>query len=73
MDAIMRRLTAWFGSLLTGLWLVAPALAQAPGTSGTAPGGGEASGPSTPMFPLIVAFGFTVVILLIVCMPSRKG
>ena len=70
MDAIMRRPAAWFGSLLTGLWLAAPALAQ---TTGTAPAGGEASGPSTPMFPLIVAFGFTVVILLIVCMPSRKG
>ena len=41
----------------------------APGPSTPKEGGGVETGP----FPWVVAFLFTAVILLVVCMPSRKN
>lgn len=72
MNAILRTPAGWIGTLLTGLCWLAPLLAQTPTAPGTPPAGGaETAG--APVFPMVVAFAFTVVILLIVCMPSRKG
>lgn len=63
----MYRRVGWLLSLLVGLTTLASAHGQAP----AAPPAGEPS--SAAVFPLVVAFVFTLVILLIVCMPSRKA
>lgn len=63
----MHRRVGWLLSLVVGLTTLAPARGQAP----PPPPAGEPS--SAAVFPLVVAFVFTLVILLIVCMPSRKA
>jgi hypothetical protein len=44
-----------------------------PAPSSSSEGGGSSRGQEVGVFPWVIAFIFTVLILLVVCMPSRKG
>ena len=61
----MNRLTRWIAAPLLGLVFLSPAQAQTP----AAPPGETSAGP----LPWGAALVFTLVIMLIVCMPSRKS
>ncbi len=77
-----RSLSSYLASLLLCLACFLPVSRAQSGTEGPGPGGptptassssseGQAEKPSA--FPWLVAVVFTVVILLVVCMPSRKN
>jgi hypothetical protein len=76
-----RLLVTWLGSLLLVLAFCLPAgRAQAPNPPAPAPGPAPAASPSEQggaegpgAFPWLVAVLCTVLILLVVCMPSRKN
>jgi hypothetical protein len=66
----MNRLTRWIAAALWGLVLLSPAQGQTP----TSPPGAAAQGEnSAGPLPWGAALVFTIVIMLIVCMPSRKS
>ncbi len=70
-----RRLLRWFAPLLLAGCFLLPANAPAQGT--TPAGSGDATAPEkverTPALQFVAAIVFTVVVMLIVCVPSRKG
>lgn len=63
-----RRLLHWFACLAAAGSLALPAPAQAPGAKEKAP----PFEPRPPVFEYALAFIATGVVLIIVCMPSRK-
>ena len=66
-----RLLVSWTGSIFLGLGLASPALAQQnrPGDPNTA---AETSERGPTALPYALAFFMTVLIMLILCMPTRK-
>ncbi len=65
-----RSLFSWLGSVLVLLACFLP-IAQAQPDGGPPQGGGGGGEPGA--FPWLVAVLFTALILLVVCMPSRKN
>jgi hypothetical protein len=65
-----RRVSLWLASLFVlGVFAAPPALAQ--GRASTA--GGEDASTRSPAFPYTVAFIAFLLVMVIVCSPSRKG
>jgi hypothetical protein len=71
-------LLRWLAALLLGAVCCLPVLAQ-PGASTNPPAtvpvpiNPDTGEPSAPVLQTFVAFVCTIIVLLIVCMPSRKG
>jgi hypothetical protein len=68
-----RRLLRWFAPLLLAGCFLLPAHAPAQGTTPAGSGDAPENVVRTPALQFVAAIVFTVVVMLIVCVPSRKG
>ena len=66
-------LNRWFAPLLLAGCFLLPANAPAQGTTPAGEGPAAEKVERTPALQFVAAIVFTVVVMLIVCVPSRKG